>query len=147
MQALGWEASTYRLKQIYRINSDIAYASGRYREQEALIEFAPIWIYDAVMDSNTRPEHAELNGKALRADDPFWQYFYPPNGYACRCTVRAMTQDRFDRKNIPLESSTGKLKTVKVDVSGETYNTHAYKGIKVDVGWDNKPTSQIKGKK
>ena len=133
MQAKGWEASTFRLKQIYRINTDIAYSVGRFEEQNSIKDFAPVWVYDAVMDSNTRPAHAELNGKAFDADDPFWDYFYPPNGYACRCKVRAMTPERAERKGIEIESSKGKLKVAEDD-NGE--KTHAYKNIKIDAGWD-----------
>ena len=144
MQAKGWEESTFRLKTIYRVNSDIAYSVGRYQEQIDIADFAPIWVYEAVMDANTREEHAMLNGLAFPVDDPFWDYFYPPNGYNCRCEVRAMTEERFDRKDIPLLNSENKIKETKDD-SGEP--THSYRGIKVDSGWDkNFGKNFIKGK-
>jgi SPP1 gp7 family putative phage head morphogenesis protein len=41
--------------------------------------------YEAVMDMNTRPEHADLNGVVKPVDDPFWDTFMPPNGHGCRC--------------------------------------------------------------
>jgi len=37
------------------------------------------------MDENTREEHAKLNGVIKRIDDPFWDKYYPPNGWGCRC--------------------------------------------------------------
>lgn len=144
MQAKGWAASVFRLRQIYRVNSDIAYSVGRYEEQIDIADFAPIWVYQAVMDDNTRPWHAELNNKAFRYDDPFWQYAYPPNGFNCRCSVRAMTEERFARKNITLEKGRGNIKVVK-DEQGN--KTHAYKGIRVDSGWDkNFGKEFLKGK-
>jgi len=34
-----------------------------------------------------RPEHAALNGVTLPPSDEFWESYYPPNGWRCRCTV------------------------------------------------------------
>ena len=34
-----------------------------------------------------RPEHAALNGVTLPPSDDFWESYYPPNGWRCRCTV------------------------------------------------------------
>lgn len=44
--------------------------------------------YFAIMDGATRQDHALLNGTILPATDPFWQQFYPPNGWGCRCYAR-----------------------------------------------------------
>ena len=43
--------------------------------------------YRTAGDSKVRPEHAALNGVTLPPSDPFWQTYYPPNGWNCRCTV------------------------------------------------------------
>ena len=47
----------------------------------------PFLQYQAVMDANTRAEHAALNGIIKRYDDEFWDKYYPPNGWGCRCEV------------------------------------------------------------
>jgi len=139
MQVKGWEVSTHRLKTIYRVNTDIAYSTGRYREQEAVKEYAPYWQYIAVMDSNTRPTHADWNGLVFKADDPFWDYAYPPNGFNCRCTVRTYTERRFERVNLPIEDSKGKIKTETVEIAGKSIKTKSYKGKVIDPGWDYNP--------
>lgn len=43
--------------------------------------------YRTANDGKVRPEHAALNGVTLPPSDPFWEEYYPPNGWNCRCTV------------------------------------------------------------
>ena len=43
--------------------------------------------YRTAGDSKVRPAHAALNGVTLPPSDPFWQTYYPPNGWGCRCNV------------------------------------------------------------
>ncbi|GAB4129545.1 MAG: hypothetical protein Fur0027_14440 [Raineya sp.] len=44
--------------------------------------------YRAVMDENTRESHAILNGIIRPLRDSFWQKYFPPIDYRCRCTIR-----------------------------------------------------------
>jgi len=102
-----------RLKTIYRTNMASAYNAGRYREQKRQAELevgaAPWWQYVAVLDQRTRDQHRVLDGKVFRHDDPFWDHFYPPNGFNCRCRVRALTDAMLKRRKLKPESSEGKL--------------------------------------
>ena len=43
--------------------------------------------YRTAGDDRVRPEHAALNGVTLPPSDDFWESYYPPNGWRCRCTV------------------------------------------------------------
>ena len=43
--------------------------------------------YRTQRDKKVRPEHAALDRVTLPMSDPFWQEYYPPNGWNCRCTV------------------------------------------------------------
>ena len=43
--------------------------------------------YRTASDEKVRPEHAALHGVTLPINDSFWDVFYPPNGWNCRCTV------------------------------------------------------------
>lgn len=43
--------------------------------------------YRTAGDDRVRPEHAALEGVTLPIDDPFWEEYYPPNNWNCRCSV------------------------------------------------------------
>lgn len=86
-----------------------AYQTGRYKTQIENVDSRPYWEYVAVMDASTRPEHAMLNGLVYPYDDPFWNAFYPPNGWRCRCRVNAISQYKVDKNKIPISSSAGSL--------------------------------------
>lgn len=51
--------------------------------------------YRTAGDSKVRPEHAALNGVTLPQSDPFWESYYPPNGWNCRCTVVQVRKSKF----------------------------------------------------
>ncbi|MEG8946620.1 phage minor head protein [Rosettibacter firmus] len=96
--------SPWRLKTIYRTNIDVAYASGHYKAMIDNIDDRPYWMYNAVLDSNTRPSHRALHGKVFRADDPIWDKIYPPNDWGCRCSVIPLDNDDLKEMNIPRPS-------------------------------------------
>lgn len=89
-----------RLNTIYRVNTQAAYAAGRYQRMMDNVDNRPYWQYSAVGDERTRPAHLSLNGLIYRYDDPFWTTFYPPNGFNCRCTVIALDERALARKGI-----------------------------------------------
>jgi SPP1 gp7 family putative phage head morphogenesis protein len=104
MAKRGWEGlSPYRLDTIFRTNIQAAYQAGHYQRQMEVADSHPYWQYVAVMDSRTRPAHAVMNGRTLRHDDPFWSTSYPPNGFNCRCTVRALTKGEISREKLSVE--------------------------------------------
>ena len=55
-----------------------AYAVARHQQQTAASQDFPYWKYETVGDSRVRASHAALDGKVLRADDPWWKTHYPP---------------------------------------------------------------------
>src|SRR5512139_1801078 len=85
-EVLGKRLTPARMRLIYDQNMQTAYMAGRYKQMKANAEFRPWWQYTAVMDGKTRPAHRALHGKTFRHDDPFWDSFYPPNGFRCRCS-------------------------------------------------------------
>jgi len=140
--------SPYRLKTIYRTNMQTAYMAGRWKGMKDAAEDRPHWEYVAVMDKRTRPGHASLNGKVFSHDDPFWDGFYPPNGWGCRCRVRALSDGKLTARGLSVSSSDGRLSEKDALVSkatGEMRPVAVYKDaltgktVSPDVGWSYNP--------
>lgn len=51
--------------------------------------------YRTANDGKVRPTHAALHGVTLPITDPFWEEYYPPNGWNCRCTVVQVRKSRY----------------------------------------------------
>lgn len=96
------DGTPWRLDTIYRTNTQSAYQSGRYSQQMELTDEFPYMEYNAVMDSRTRPSHAQANGIIRRSDDSFWKTRYAPNGYRCRCRIRSISEAEMKRRGLKI---------------------------------------------
>lgn len=85
----GAENTAWRSRVIYETNIRTAYASGRYQQLQSLKKTHPYWKYRHGDSKRPRPQHLAWDGLMLKADDPWWQTHYPPNGWGCRCFVDA----------------------------------------------------------
>ncbi|EDQ9668108.1 TPA: phage head morphogenesis protein [Salmonella enterica] len=121
-----------RLETIFRTNMQSAYMAGRWRQQMATVGTHPYLQYVAVMDRRTRPSHAALDGRIFRYDDPGWGAFYPPNGYNCRCRVRALTPEQAEAETPGPESTDGRLETVDQEygIPGQTRKATGFRDPK-----------------
>lgn len=85
------------------------YLNAEYNLAQASAEMAAKWEkfeedgddyllqYRTAGDDKVRPEHAELNGITLPMSDSFWDTYYPPNGWNCRCTVVQVLKDEYEQ--------------------------------------------------
>lgn len=99
----GYSAvNNFQAEVIFRTNIQTAYNVGHYEQMmdEDVKRFRPYWQYYAVNDKDTRPTHKAMDGLVYRADDPFWDTWYPPNGYRCRCTVRSLSKRQVEAKGL-----------------------------------------------
>lgn len=103
----GWSYNGgrgWRSRVIYETNLRSSYQAGRLAQLQA--GGWPYWQYehsDAV--ENPRPQHLAWDAMVLRADDPFWNTHYPPNGWGCRCTVRPRSEGDLKRLGLSVQEA------------------------------------------
>ncbi|MFJ1218940.1 phage head morphogenesis protein [Yersinia enterocolitica] len=129
----GKQLTPRRLQTIFTTNIQSSYNAGRYVQQMANVANRPYLERVAVMDSHTRPKHAALNGFTAPADDPVWTYLYPPDGYGCRCRIRARSQSDVEKYGLTVQSSAGRLVEVEQEY-GQPGNLIKTMGLKMPDG-------------
>ncbi|EFO6538502.1 phage head morphogenesis protein [Salmonella enterica] len=129
----GKRLTPRRIGTIFSTSIQSAYAAGRWKQQVANKTERPYWQRVAVMDLHTRPRHALLNGFTAAADSPVWDCFYPPDGYGCRCRIRAFTKAQVEARGLAVHEPElydieqeygipGKTRTVKaMKIGSEVY--------------------------
>ena len=108
--------SPHRLRTIFDSNMRSTFGAARQRQQMENAASRPFWMYDARNDGRVRPSHAAMDGQVFRSDDPIWQTHYPPNGWNCRCRVRALTAAQVRGRGLQVHDSAGALNTVQQEV-------------------------------
>jgi SPP1 gp7 family putative phage head morphogenesis protein len=83
---------------VFRQNVFSSYAAARFRQinDPDVARVFEILLYDAVNDERTREEHARMGGTQWKRDE-FPAGWWPPNGFNCRCEVRAVLQSVADK--------------------------------------------------
>lgn len=67
--------------------------------------------YRTANDGKVRPDHAAMHGITLPPSDPFWEEFYPPNGWNCRCTVIQVRKSKYPATDHEEAMALGELAT------------------------------------
>ena len=73
--------------------------------------------YRTAHDDKVRPEHAALDRVTLPMSDPFWETYYPPNGWNCRCTVVQVRKEKY-----PATDHSEAMSRGEDAMGGEKYN-------------------------
>lgn len=101
----GWSyrgSRRWRSRVIFQTNLRTATAAGRWAQILRVKAERPFLRYVAVMDDRTRPLHAAWHNIVLRADDPWWETHFPPNGWNCRCSVQSLNERDLRRYGLEL---------------------------------------------
>ncbi len=89
--------SPRRLKTIYRANMRSARAAGQWARIERNRESHPFLLYELGPSREHRDEHLKWAGTLLPVDHSWWSAHMPPNGYGCKCRVRAVSRGEAER--------------------------------------------------
>lgn len=91
--------------------------AARWVQFDAEKDDIPLLEYSTVGDARVRNEHRALDGITRKVDDAFWNTYYPPNGWNCRCTVVQKPQgDETPESRIPT-SGTGVPELFQVNLA------------------------------
>lgn len=142
-------STPWRLANIFRTNVQAALMASRYQTLLRVKKSRELWQYVAVQDRRTRPSHAALHGRIYPADHPFWQSYFPPNGFRCRCDV--ITYSRAEAADLGLAvTEGGELAEIEVPVSAQSNKTRKVRAWRdadgtlhtPDAGFDSPPTGE-----
>lgn len=125
----GWRTAV-----IFNNNMRAAHMAGRWVQLQANKDNRPYLQYRTAGDSRVRPQHKAWNGLIFHIDDSFWLTHYPPNGYGCRCTIRAYSNADIDTLGVK-PSPPFKIKTRRVVSQDGEITDEVPNGI--DPGWDH----------
>lgn len=89
--------SPRRLRTIYWANTRSAYAAGEWERIQRTRRFLPFLLYTLSTAERRRPEHAAKVGTVLPADHPWWNVWFPPNGWGCECGTRQIGRREAER--------------------------------------------------
>lgn len=103
----GWlfkGGRNWRTKVIYNTNLRQSNNAGRYQQmtEPEVLKLRPYWRYRHSGSANPRESHLALNGLVLPHDDPFWDTYYPQNGWGCNCGV-----DNLSKRDLARIGKTG----------------------------------------
>jgi len=125
----GWRTSV-----IFNNNMRSAHMAGRWEQLLANSDRRPYLQYRTAGDSRVRPQHRAWNGLIYPIGDSFWQTHYPPNGWGCRCTIRAYSEADLGQlgktPSEPFEVETRRVVSRDGEITDQV-------PVGIDAGWDH----------
>ncbi len=90
-QSINYQYNHDWLETEYNTAINSATMASRWTDFEQNKKIMPLLEYKTAGDDRVREAHQVLDGVKKDMDDPFWDTYYPPNGFNCRCTVIQIT--------------------------------------------------------
>lgn len=125
----SWNSFLKEATTLYKTYNE-NYLQAEYIFASSSAEMAARWVdvskdgdrynlqYRTAGDDRVRDAHDKLRGTTLPASDPFWDSYYPPNGWRCRCTAVQVLKEKY-----PVDNSAEKIRladseTTQIDSKG-----------------------------
>lgn len=90
----------WRLQVMFETNMLTSYSAGRWRQQLRASTTRPYLMYQQIERKSKRKSHEAFHNLVLPFDDPFWETYYPPNGWFCGCYVQSLSESQAKAKGI-----------------------------------------------
>lgn len=94
--------SSRRLQVIFDTNMRMAYAAGQWEGIQRAKDELPYLVYLHTPAKEPRREHEAMHGVVYPVGHPFWDTFFPPNGWGCKCRVRQIAFEDIARNGYRL---------------------------------------------
>jgi SPP1 gp7 family putative phage head morphogenesis protein len=120
------------LKTEYDTAQAAAQMANKWQDFQKLKKHLPYLKYVTVGDDRVRPAHRLLDGITKHIDDPFWDEWFPPLGYRCRCSVMQVAGGETpDPTHFPTEKQAPRAFRINPGKTGEMIGKeHPYfKGV------------------
>ena len=104
-EVVGTGLTRHRFQTIFQTQMTNARMASLWQKLQENKDARPYLQYSAINDARTRPAHRALDNVVYPIDDPFWDYFYPPNGFRCRCHVMALAPRDVARAGLTVSHS------------------------------------------
>ncbi|BFM42688.1 hypothetical protein CFS9_13290 [Flavobacterium sp. CFS9] len=75
--------------------------------------------YRTAKDERVRASHQTLDDITLPKDDPFWNFFYPPNGWRCRCVAIEVLKGKYEESDSEKANVAGEKATTQEGKDGK----------------------------
>lgn len=75
--------------------------------------------YRTASDERVRASHRALAGITLPASDEFWLYYYPPNGWRCRCNAVQVRKGKYEASDSAKATAAGEAATHQESKDGK----------------------------
>lgn len=75
--------------------------------------------YRTAMDEKVREQHRALEGITLPPSDSFWNMYYTPNGWRCRCVAVQVRKSKYETTDPDKAMEAGEAATTKIGTNGK----------------------------
>lgn len=117
-----------------------AYMAGKWQQGERVKAQFPYLQYLTDGGAHVRASHGQWHQRVFPRDDPFWDTWYPLNGYGCHCTVRSVSKRQVEREKLTVETAPEIKQTRRTNPdTGEVYGS-------VAEGLDDSASDERQGK-
>ncbi|OQY03199.1 MAG: hypothetical protein B6I20_05625, partial [Bacteroidetes bacterium 4572_117] len=112
-------------------NYNINYLNAEYRQAVGASQMASKWQrfdkdgdryylqYRTAGDERVRSSHVAMNRTTLPMDDAFWDGFFPPNGWGCRCNVVQVLKSQYKATDSKEAMERGEASMTVTNKNGE----------------------------